>query len=155
MSHTLRTCSWSALAAAGLMLGAAPAVAQDYGYGPPPGAYAEPPETVIVTAPPVPRFREEGSGPRLVNLPPEKVSLSTRVRFDDLDLVSWSGARELRARVREAAHRVCGELRDAYPLRQLQGTRCYRDAVENGLVRADEAITTARQNAWYGYAYED
>ena len=149
MSASLRSCSWIALAAASLLLGGGVAVAQDY--GPPPAAYAQPPEDVIVTAPRLP-FREEGSGPRLVNLPPEKVSLSMRVRYDDLDLVSWRGASELRWRVSEAAHQVCGELRDAYPLRQLPGTRCYRDALENRLIRANEAISTARHYAWYGYA---
>jgi UrcA family protein len=150
MSAALRQPSIIAVAAAGLIASGSVALGQDYG-PPPPGAYPEPPETIIVTAPPVPRFREEGSGPRLVNLPPEKVSLSTNVRYDDLNLATWDGARQLRWRVRDAAHQVCGELRDAYPLRQLQGTRCYRDAVENGLIRADEAISTARYRAWYGY----
>jgi UrcA family protein len=151
MSDMLRRYSCIALAAAGLGVGATAALAQDYG-PPPPGAYVAPPEDVIVVAPHVPRFREEGSGPRLVNMPPEKISLSTNVRYDDLDLVSGGGARELRWRVSEAAHHVCGELREAYPLRQLQGTRCYRDALENGLIRANEAIATARHYAWYGYA---
>ena len=151
MSASLRSRSSIALAAASLLLGAGSALAQDYG-PPPPGAYPEPPEEVIVTAPRLPPFREEGSGPRLVNLPPEKVSLSMSVRYDDLDLISWRGASELRWRVSEAAHQVCGELRQAYPLRQLPGTRCYRDALENGLIRANEAISTARHYAWYGYS---
>jgi len=150
MSDNLRRYSCIAFAIAGLSIGATAVLAQDYS-PPPPGAYAEPPEDVIVVAPRVPRFREEGSGPRLVNLPPEKISLSASVRYDDLDLVSWGGAHALRGRVSETAHHVCGELRDAYPLRQLQGTRCYRDALENGLIRANEAIATARHHAWYGY----
>jgi UrcA family protein len=150
MSDVLHRIAWTAFAAIGLSVAATAAPAQDY--GPPPGAYPEPPESVIVTAPRRPYFREEGSGPRLVNMPPEKISLSMDVRYDDLDLVSWGGARELRWRVSEAAHQVCGQLREAYPFRQLQGTRCYRDALENGLIRANEAISTARHYAWYGYS---
>jgi UrcA family protein len=141
--------------AAGMLFLAAPALAQDYGPPPDEGAYASgPPEEVIVQAPRL-RFRAEQSGPRSLDLPPEKVSLSTAVRYDDLDLASWEGARELRARVHRAAHHVCGQLADAFPVYQLNGTRCYRDAVENGLIRADEAISTARQNYVYGYGYED
>lgn len=151
----MSTCSSSArtaallAGAAGMLLLAAPALAQDYGPPPPDGAYANPPpDEVIVQAP---RFRTEQNGPRSLDLPPEKVSMSTAVRYDDLDLVSYQGARELRYRVRAAAHRVCGELADAFPVYQLNGTRCYRDALQNGLVRADEAIATARQSYFYGY----
>jgi UrcA family protein len=150
------SCSFSArtaallAGAAGLLFLAAPALAQDYG-PPPDDAYASaPPDEVIVQAPRL-RFRSEQSGPSSLDLPPEKVSLSTAVRYDDLDLASWQGARELRYRVHVAAHRVCGQLAEAFPVYQLNGTRCYRDALQNGLVRADEAIATARQNFVYGY----
>lgn len=143
--------------AAAALLFAAPALvsAQDYGpYGD--GAYgAGPSEEVIITAPRL-RFREEGSGPRSLDLPPAKVSLSKVVSYRDLDLTTWDGADRLRGRVVRAAHGVCAQLRDAYPFEQLStGTRCYRDAVNNGLVRADEAIATARQLAFYDYGYED
>jgi UrcA family protein len=130
------------------MLIAAPLCAQDYG-PPPPGAYGEPPEDIIVTAPREPAFREEGSGTRGIELPPSKVSLASHVRYDDLDLTTWDGANELRWRVRQAARHVCGTLRDAYPVYQVPGTRCYKDAVQTGLVHADEVITIARQNLWY------
>jgi UrcA family protein len=144
-----RTAAWLA-GAAGMLFLAAPALAQDYG-PPPQDAYASgPPEEVIVQAPRL-RFRAERNGPRSLDLPPEKLSLSTAVRYDDLDLASWQGARELRFRVHAAAHHVCGQLADAFPVYQLNGTRCYRDALQNGLVRADEAIATARQSYYYGF----
>jgi UrcA family protein len=135
--------------AAALALSAAPALAQDSPYDN--DSYAGPPEEVIVTAP---HFRSETAP---LNAPLEKVSLSTHVAYSDLDLASRSGARELRLRVREAARDVCGQLADAYPVYQLNGTSCFKTAVENGLVRANAAITTARQNARDDYyeGYED
>jgi UrcA family protein len=141
--------------AAAVLLCAAPALAQDYGPGEQ-GLYAAgPSEEVIVTAPRQ-HFREEGSGPRSLDLPPEKVSLSRAVHFGDLDLTTWDGADRLRTRVVRAARQVCGQLRDAYPFEQLStGTRCYREAVQNALVRADEAISAARQNAFLDYGYDD
>lgn len=77
--------------------------------------------------------------------------LSTAVPAGDLDLTTPGGARALRVRVRHAAHAVCGELRDAYPLYQLPGTSCLREALQNGLVKADEAIAEARYQAWEDY----
>lgn len=123
-------------------MAATAASAQSYGgYS----SYAAAPanEEVIVTAPRL-HFREQGSGLRALDFPPEKVSLSTTVRFDDLDLTSWQGVSELRRRVRHAARAVCGELYEAYPFERLTtSTPCYRDAVENGLLRADSAAREA------------
>jgi len=116
--------------AAGAACLAIPAMAEDEN---------APSETVIVTAP---RFHVDGA--TRMNTMPERVSLSTSVRYDDLDLTSREDAYVLRGRIREAARSVCAELRDAYPFRPLNGTSCYRDALENGLMRADEAIRDAR-----------
>jgi UrcA family protein len=127
---------------AAVVLGAAaPAFAQDYG----------PTEEVIVTAPP-PAFQEEYSGRQSLTMPPEKVSLSQRVRYDDLDLTTGQGAHELRRRVVHAAREVCGTLREAYPFHQLTSARrCYPEAVRNALVHANEAISDARESYVYGY----
>jgi UrcA family protein len=130
-SYTLR----AALIAAALGFAASPALAQDYGYSDG--------ENIIVTAP---RFHEEGNPMRAV---PEKVSLSTQVRYDDLDLRSWRGERTLRWRVRDAAQDVCTQLAQAYPLRQAPGTSCYRKALQNGMIRANEAIRDARDRRYY------
>lgn len=137
--------------AAGVVLaGAGTAMAQGYGpYDAP--SYAGPTENVIVTAP---RFHED-NGPRPLDMPPARISLSTSVPVGDLDLTTWQGAHELHMRIRHAARYVCGELRDAYPLHQLPGTSCFRDALQSGMVRADEEITNARYEAWENYAYGD
>jgi UrcA family protein len=134
---------------AGLLFCAIPASAQEY------GAYGPPTEEVIVTAPPPPAFQEEYSGRQSLTMPPEKVSLSQAVRYDDLDLRTGQGAHELRRRVVHAARAVCGTLREAYPFHQLTSAqRCYPEAMRSGLVRANEAISDARESYAYGYGYE-
>ncbi len=128
------------------LMAAAPAFAQDYGPYDDEAYPAGPTEEVIVAAP-RPIFPE---GQRL-NGPLQKVSLTTAVPYNDLDLRTHSGARELRFRVRTAARDVCAQLTEAYPVYQLNGTSCYRGAVENGLVRANAAISDARLSYYYGY----
>jgi UrcA family protein len=137
-----------ALLAGALAFTALPAAAQSgpYGY---PGPYsAGPNESVIVVAP---RFRAQSSP---LNGPMERVSYSGTVRYDDLDISTYHGARELRHRVYEEARNVCGRLREAYPVYTLNSSRsCFRDALDNGLVKADAAITSAREEYWDRYAY--
>lgn len=98
---------------------------------------------IIVSAP---RFQ---AAPQRLNGPWEKVSLSTRVRYDDLDLRSWRGARELKLRVRDAAQDTCMRLAEAYPVYQQSGTSCYKTALQNGEIRANEAIRDARSRIYY------
>lgn len=143
-----------AAAAAALLAAASPASAQPYGAA---GTYATPPEEVIVTAPrPHAQFREEGGGGlRSMDVPPEKVSLTTHVRYDDLDLLSPEGAHELRARVRAAAHGVCRDLAEAYPFYRIANSpSCYREAVDSALVHANEVISNARAVHYY-YGYDE
>lgn len=144
--------SAAALGMAGLLFAVMPASAQEYGSY---GAYGPPNEEVIVTAPPPAAFQEEYSGRQSLTMPPEKVSLSQRVRYDDLDLTTGQGAHELRRRVAYAARAVCGTLREAYPFHQLTSARrCYPEAMRNAMVHANEAISDARESYAYGYGYE-
>jgi UrcA family protein len=126
----------AALVAGVLGLALSPALGQNYG---------GPEEGVIVTAP---RFHVEGNPMRNV---PEKISLSTQVRYDDLNLISYQGAQTLRWRVRDAAQDVCTQVAEAYPVYQAPGTSCYRKALQGGLIRADAAIRDARDRYYYGY----
>ena len=91
------------LVAVSLGLGTAAATAQAYSNGPT--------ESVIVAAP---RLHVD-SAP--LNGPLERASLSIPVRYDDLNLLTRRGARELRGRVWRTAHEVCDRLADAYPAR--------------------------------------
>ena len=124
----------------GLVVSSSGASAQDYGYGPPPPPYATavPSETVIVTAP---RFRNDHN---YINVPPENVSLSQPVRYDDLDLRTWRGAHELRRRVHVVAGQVCQQLIDMYPVGVNSDATCYRNAVAEAMPGVDAAIQTAR-----------
>ena len=108
--------------------------AQQYG---PPAGYGPREELQVIA----PKFHREGT--RLIGLP-DKVSLSTQVRYDDLNLLSWRGAYELRRRVSVAAWETCTRLAQAYPVYTLSGTSCYKSALESALLRADEAIDDAR-----------
>jgi UrcA family protein len=117
----------TALAGA-FIFAASAAIAQDYSG----------PESVTVTAP---RFHADDSK---LGGPLERVSLSGAVRYDDLNLQTREGARELRWRVREQARAVCRNLAEAYQVYQMNGTSCYKTALDNALVKAGEAIQDAR-----------
>ena len=124
--------------AIGAILAASAAYAQDYDRDRP-VSYASSTETVEVYGP---RLRVERAP---LNGPVDKISLSRLVRYDDLDLRTAGGARELRARVREAAQDVCGTLADAYPIPEAPGTSCYKTALQDALLRVDGAIRDARE----------
>ena len=115
-------------------------------YGPPP-AYdnsyaANVPENVIVIAPHVQTDHSSLA-------PTEITKLSMNVAYDDLDLRTAGGAHELRARIRDAAHDVCGRLIARFPHALYDTTSCYKQALYGGLNRADTAIREARNYAYY------
>lgn len=88
-----------------------------------------------------PRLRVER---RPMNGAVERISFSRLVRYDDLNLRTASGARELRLRIRDTAHDICSQLAAAYPIPEASGTSCYRTALQDAQLRADEAIRDAR-----------
>ena len=128
------------VAAFGTLFAAGSASAQQSPYG------NGPTESVIVVAP-----RLHADRPRL-NGPLEKASLSMDVRYDDLNLLTHSGARMLRARVWQTANEVCDRLAEAYPVYELStATPCVREAYENAMVKAYGAINRERVNYWQPY----
>lgn len=124
----------SAALACGVML-SAPVMAQDSS------------EDITIYAP---RLHVEPGGRDAL---PEKVSLSRAVSYDDLDLTTYEGARDLRYRVRDEAREVCRQLADAYPVYQIQGANCLRDATRDALIQADHAISDAREYRRYDIRY--
>jgi UrcA family protein len=92
-----------------------------------------------------PHFRVDRSP---LNGPVNRISLSRAVRYDDIDLRSARGARELKLRVRDMARDICSELEEAYPVPEASGTSCYRTAVKDAMLRADGAIRNARDYAY-------
>lgn len=130
------------LMACASVFAASTAFAQDYGGYNQPVAYNNGTEEVIVTAPPNYHTPSRSS---VTGAPIEDVALSQGVRFDDLDLTTREGARELHDRVRETARKLCRRLDVAYPISADGSPPCYRTAVEGGLAQADAAIEQARQ----------
>jgi UrcA family protein len=107
-------------------------------------AYAQDTEEQIqVTAP---HYRAQSTP---LNGPLEKISLSSNVRYDDLNLRTRSGARELRLRVRDEAQDVCMQLAENYAVREAPGTSCYKDALDDAMLRANTAIREAREYRTY------
>lgn len=129
--------SFAAIAVSvGALISASAARAQDYDRY---EAAGDTTETVRVIAPHPLRVERQP-----LNGPVEKISLSRTVRYDDLDLRTRFGARELRIRVREAAAEVCSQLADIDRLPEQPGTSCYQSARQDALLRADAAIRDAR-----------
>jgi UrcA family protein len=125
-------------ACVGLALNAASAGAQDYASGPA--------EEVIVTPPP-----PQGPQRSAIGAPIVLASQSAPVRFDDLDLRTERGARDLRSRVNFAARTLCTRLSTLYPS-SFNGVAtgwppepdCYRTAVDSAMPGAEAAIDAAR-----------
>lgn len=132
----------------------------DAGYDNAPGAYdngyandgttqnvtysADGTEQVEVTAPPYHHASRSAIG-----APIRDVSLSQAVRFDDLDLRSARGARELRHRVRYTARKLCNKLDMRYPISTSDSPPCYRTALRNAMYQANAVISDARYNDAY------
>jgi UrcA family protein len=135
-----------AAAALGALALASPATAQDYGRAAVPDYQGGPTEEVVVTAPRY-RPREEHSA---IGAPIVNVSLSGEVRYDDLDLRTSWGARELRARIRFAAQDLCKRIDLRYPIAADGSPPCYRLAYDRAMDQADAVIDRARD---YAYRY--
>jgi UrcA family protein len=132
-----------AASALGLVLAASSAQAQDYGYDN--DGYANGPnESIEVIAPRIPTDHSSLA-------PTSATHLSVAVRYDDLDLTTGSGARELKSRVRDAARDVCETLAARFPAAAVPQQPCYRTAAEAGIARADNAISDARNYSNAGY----
>ena len=140
-----------AASALGLALAASSANAQDYdpnyapppNYGPnyaPPPAYG-PPEEITIYGP---RRHEQRSD---IGAPIQDVAISQPVRFDDLDLRTEWGARELRHRIEYTARMMCQRLDAMYPIKADDSPPCYRTAVDQAMYQADSAIDQARSYA--------
>lgn len=133
---------YTLLAASALVLAATAAPAQDYDNDP--GYQNGPAETVEVIAP---RLRTDNSS----LAPTAYTHLSVQVRYDDLNLTTRSGAGELKARIRDAAHNVCEELSFRFPHAIVGDPPCYQTAVSAAMLRADNAISSARDYTYAGY----
>ena len=128
-----------AATACGLALIGSPVNAQEYTRYGEPVSYGTPAdEEVEVIAP---RYHPRSA----IGAEIRDVALSREVRFDDLNLRTAWGARELRARVRYTASNLCMKLDVRYPVSADNSPPCYSTAVRNAMYEADEAISDARE----------
>jgi len=96
-----------------------------------------------------PRFHADTTR---LNAPLERVSLSSSVRYDDLDIATRGGAHALRWRIWNRAHEVCDRLSEVYPVYEMTTAKsCVKTAYEDAMVKAYRAIADARLSYWYGY----
>jgi UrcA family protein len=77
-----------------------------------------------------------------------------QVSYHDLDLRTSGGARELKARIRDAAAGVCEELKFRFPVAMVDNPPCFKTAVGAAMARADNAIRDARRYSDAAY-YEN
>jgi UrcA family protein len=100
-----------------------------------------PREEIVVTAP---RYHTQRSA---IGAEIRDVSITREVRFNDLDLRSARGARELRSRIRFTAGTLCRKLSMQYPVATEDSPPCFRTAVARAMAQADDAISDARRSA--------
>jgi UrcA family protein len=134
-----------------LATASSPSVAQtDAAAGAPPPPSSQVTEEIIIRAPevvrrPLPRSGP-GTPPGLTN--PEIISLTSAVRYADLDLSKAADVAELQQRVRDAAQELCRVLDLRYPKTGGQyiyaNFDCYRKATDDGLAVVTQ-ITAARK----------
>jgi UrcA family protein len=122
----------------GLALGSTAALAQDYYDGP----YDRPSEEVTVTAP---RHQERSSS---TGAPIRDVAISREIRINDLDLRTRRGAHALYERVSYTARRLCENLDRRYPVPAVDNPPCYRNAMDDAMAQADEAVREARGESY-------
>lgn len=86
-----------------------------------------------------------------IGAPVGDVSLSHTVRYDDLDLSTPWGARELRYRIQRTADRLCRQLNQFYPTSFYptynDSRDCNQEAIRDAMAQADVAIARARSYA--------
>jgi len=124
------------------MFAASPASAQDYARSDDDVVvYQNGREEVEVLAP---RYHARRSA---IGAEIRDVSLSRGVRFDDLDLRTAWGARELRSRIRYTASTLCQKLEMRFPVTAEDSPPCFQTAVARAMDEADEAISNARRTA--------
>lgn len=125
------------LAAGTLLILAAPASAQGYGYEN--AAYENGVDENVTVS--VPRYAPQRSE---LGAPYRYISMSKGVYFGDLNLRTRSGARELKDRIGYTARMMCRQLDVRYPVTAPGSPGCYTTAMNDAMEQANFAIAEAR-----------
>ena len=95
-------------------------------------------DTITVTAPRI-------VGRNSLGAPFEQVTVARFIGYDGLDLRTDGGVAELKKRVASAAHELCQELDNKYPMGKPDAERCAMDSIENSQAQIDAAIARAKR----------
>ena len=87
----------------------------------------------------------ETLGHSAIGAPMERVTLTHRVSYTDLDLSSHAGALALEQRVKEVARLACEQLDKLYPLEEKNAPECIADAVAQASAQVQAAIAAVQQ----------
>ncbi len=87
----------------------------------------------------------ETVGHSTIGAPMERVTLTHRVSYADLDLSSHAGALALEERVKEVARLACEQLDKLYPLEEKNAPECIADAIAQASGQVQEAIAAAQR----------
>lgn len=79
--------------------------------------------------------------------PMERVTVTHRVSYSDLDLTTEAGAAKLKKRVRDTARMACKQLDDLYPTEAKNEQECTRTAIAQASSQVQSAISAARRVA--------
>lgn len=80
-------------------------------------------------------------------VPLEKVTITHRVSYADLNLATHAGAAELQRRVKETARAACKQLHELYPLEANDTFQCAKSAVAQASAQVENAIAAATKQA--------
>ena len=142
VSRAPRRLALMSASALGFSLIAGAAFAQGYPgpetFGPPPGYYTNREHVEVVSPRPRPPQRSDIAAP-IVN-----VSLSRNIDLRNYDLTTGYGVRRLRRHIRHTARELCHRLKFEYPVSYGYNPPCYRAAVHDAMLQADNAIAVAR-----------
>jgi len=110
-------------------------------------ALAHEPDSVMITAPAIAQHaagRDPDDG-----FPLMEITARSTVNARDLDLSSYSGAKALEARIKDAAVRDCKEIDNRYPfaLFESDDASCVHSAVNAAMVRVDNALLNGELRA--------
>ena len=90
---------------------------------------------------------KEDIGRSASGIPMEKVTLTHRVSYADLDLATDAGAAALEKRVRQTARTACQQLDELYPTESKDERECTGAAIAGASAQVTSAIAAARREA--------
>lgn len=106
--------------------------------------HAQPAEEITVTVPRTVRQTIISGYSASTHAPIEETTIARTVSYADLNLSRTADAKELKSRVKSAAHDLCAELDKIYPF-EGKDPNCVGETYAKALVHVDAAIAEAER----------